>query len=298
MQASWRLFAGAVASAILVAATGLGATSAPRGSASARSAQVTHVATEHTAAVERAREFLSHLELGTPFHRSRAFRGHAASGITPLSSTNWSGYADSGAPDSFSTVSGSWVEPSATCGSGVSLAAFWVGLDGISSSDPTVEQAGTLIECMGRTPSYFDWWETYPSNAVQLENIVAPGDVISAQVTYNGSYSMSVTDSSNAGAGFAVSAPCGAAQCQNESAEWIAEAPCCKAGSKVYNLANFSDWRATNSETTYNGTLGNITSSPTIFEISMIDSSKAVKAQPTPLKNAGASFKVNWIKGS
>jgi hypothetical protein len=297
MQARWGLFAGALALAVAMFSTAVGA-AGPALASGTRSGSIAHVASEQTAAVGKAREFLSRIKLGTPFHASRAFRGYARGPISPLSTTNWSGYADRGPANSFTTVSGSWVEPTATCGSGISLAAFWVGIDGISSADPTVQQVGTLIECMGGTASYYDWWETYPKNAVQLQKIVSPGDVISAQVTYNGSYSMSVTDSSNTGASFAVVAPCGAALCQNESAEWIAEAPCCKSGSTVYDLSNFERWRATNSETTYEGILGSILSAPTIYEISMIDSSKEVKAKPTALKDAGGSFKVKWIRGN
>jgi Peptidase A4 family len=69
-------------------------------------------------------------------------------GLSDVTSTNWSGYADTGS--SFSDVSASWTEPGASCSSRTtSLAAFWVGIDGYSSD--SVEQDGTMIECYDRT---------------------------------------------------------------------------------------------------------------------------------------------------
>ncbi len=42
-------------------------------------------------------------------------------GLTQVQSTNWAGYADTGS--GFTTVTGNWTEPSATCTSQTSLAA-------------------------------------------------------------------------------------------------------------------------------------------------------------------------------
>ena len=90
---------------------------------------------------------------------------HHVSGLTNVQSSNWSGYADTGS--SFSKVTASWTEPSATCSSRTeSLAAFWVGIDGYSSS--SVEQDGTLIECYQRHAYQYTWWEMYPTNAIQV----------------------------------------------------------------------------------------------------------------------------------
>ena len=85
-------------------------------------------------------------------------------GLTNVTSTNWSGYADTGS--SFSKVAASWTEPSATCSSGAEqLAAFWVGIDGYTSS--SVEQDGTLIECYRGRAYQYTWWEMYPTNSIQ-----------------------------------------------------------------------------------------------------------------------------------
>ena len=101
-------------------------------------------------------------------------------GLSDVTSTNWSGYADTGS--SFSDVSASWTEPGATCSSRTtSLAAFWVGIDGYSSD--SVEQDGTMIECYDRTAYQFTWWEMYPTNDVQVVGeTAAAGDAITASV--------------------------------------------------------------------------------------------------------------------
>ncbi|HEY2289040.1 MAG TPA: G1 family glutamic endopeptidase, partial [Streptosporangiaceae bacterium] len=76
-------------------------------------------------------------------------------------STNWSGYAVTGANGAFRSVSASWKEPTASCsGRSAQYAAFWVGLDGFASD--SVEQTGTDSDCSGRTPEYYGWYEMFP----------------------------------------------------------------------------------------------------------------------------------------
>ena len=115
-----------------------------------------------------------------------------------VSSTNWSGYAVTGS--SVSSVSGVWTVPTMTAGTSSTTtyyAAFWVGIDGYSSS--TVEQTGILAETTGATTTYLAWFEFYPSpmyEIVQTTTVnhrttttpapVAAGDVISASVKYSG----------------------------------------------------------------------------------------------------------------
>ena len=213
-------------------------------------------------------------------------------GLTDVTSTNWSGYADTGS--AFSKVAASWTEPSATCSSGAEqLAAFWVGIDGYTSS--SVEQDGTLIECYQGQAYQYTWWEMYPTNSIQVVgSTVAAGDAITSVVTRSGtSYTLTVTDSTHTADSFTRSETC--SSCANTSAEWIAEAP--SSGSSVYPLANFKSWTATNASVTEGSTSGTI-SSFTDDEITMIDSSKRVKAQPGSLNGSGSSFAVTWERAS
>src|SRR5271165_3522741 len=103
-------------------------------------------------------------ELATPTpHRHRpALIRHTHEDGTAVS-TNWSGYAVTGANGSVTSVTGSWVVPPATCteaGGSKAYASFWVGIDGWNSS--SVEQTGTDSDCSSGKPLYYAWYEFYP----------------------------------------------------------------------------------------------------------------------------------------
>ncbi len=176
--------------------------------------------------------------------------------IPVVYSTNWSGYAvqTPGVSD-VTAVSGSWKQPAVTGSSG-SYAAFWVGIDGYSSS--TVEQIGTMAEMSGRQAVYYVWYEMYPSNMVEITQIkLKPGDMISASVTYNSpsSFTLSISDTT-ANKSFSIVKTLASAQ--RSSAEWIVEAP--SSGRGVLPLANFGTATFSNASATL-GVAGPIDSS-------------------------------------
>ena len=215
-------------------------------------------------------------------------------GLSDVTSTNWSGYADTGS--SFSDVSARWTEPGASCSSRTtSLAAFWVGIDGYSSD--SVEQDGTMIECYDRTAYQFTWWEMYPTNDVQVVGeTAAAGDAITASVVRSGtSYKLTVTDSTHTADSFSTTQSCSASSCVDSSAEWIAEAPTGSSG--VEPLSDFGTWTASNAAVTEGSTAGSI-SSFTDDEITMIDTSGATKALPGALTGGGTGFSVTWKRAS
>jgi hypothetical protein len=212
--------------------------------------------------------------------------------LTQAQSTNWSGYADDNTSgNTYSKITGKWTEPAVTCTSTTAIAVFWVGIDGFSSS--TVEQDGTLAECSGGSAFYFTWWEMFPSNNIQVVgSTVAPGDKIAASVVKTGTkYALKVTDSTNTANSFTTTQTCAAATCVDSSAEWIAEAPSGSAG--LFPLPNFKTWRLTNATVKSGATLGKISSFPD-DEITMVNSSSQVKAQPGPLNATGNAFTVTW----
>jgi len=213
-------------------------------------------------------------------------------GLTNVQSSNWSGYADTGS--SFSKVTATWTEPTPSCSSRTtSLAAFWVGIDGYSSS--SVEQDGTLIECYRRTTYQYTWWEMYPTNAIQVVgSTLAAGDSITASVVRSGtSYTLAVTDSQHPADSFSKTETC--SSCANTSAEWIAEAPSSSSG--VEPLAQFSTWTESGATVTQ-GTTSGVISSFTDDEITMVDSSGATKALPSALNSGGNGFTVTWERAS
>src|SRR5579859_2441861 len=100
-------------------------------------------------------------------------------------SSNWSGYAVSGAGP-YRSVSSSWTQPAVDCTrTPEGWSAFWVGLDGDTTN--TVEQTGTEADCSSGKPVYYAWYEMYPKFPVNFTNTVSPGDSFSASVSSLGS---------------------------------------------------------------------------------------------------------------
>lgn len=239
-----------------------------------------------------ARQTLEHLSVGQHAADHRVSRPSLrVKGLSQVQSTNWSGYADTGS--GFSTVTGSWTEPGVSCTSTTSLAAFWVGLDGYSSS--SVEQDGTLIECYRGAAYYYTWWEMYPTNAIQVVgSTLHAGDSIAASVVRSGtSYTLKVTDSSRPADSFSTTQTC--SSCANSSAEWIAEAPSGSSG--VYPLSDFGSWTESGA-TVKAGSTSGVISSFTDDELTMINSSGATKALPGALNSSGNGFGVTWERSS
>jgi hypothetical protein len=247
-------------------------------------------------ALIHARNFLRQLKIGQHGTDHRV-PGHARSidGLTQVQSTNWSGYADDNtAGNTYTSLAANWTEPTGTCTSNrQSLAVFWVGIDGFTSG--TVEQDGTLIECERRTAFYFTWWEMYPTNSIQVVgSSVRPGDSITASVVRSGSsYTLEVTDSTSPANSFTTTQSC--STCANSSAEWIAEAPSNSSG--VLPLTDFGTWTASGATVTSGSTSGVISTFPD-DELTMVDSSGLVKAQPGPLNGSGNGFTVTWERST
>jgi hypothetical protein len=247
------------------------------------------------------RQTLREMKIGSP---ALGVHESVIGGITStkVSSLNWSGYADLAATGkSFTSVRAQWKVPTVTCpstGTGVSAAAFWVGIDGFSSK--TVEQDGTMSECIGSfLIGTADWWEMYPTNAVQIVSTVSPGDVVIASVVDKaGQYSLKVTDQTTSTSSFSTTQSCGTTACVNSSSEWIAEAPCCSAPNTVYPLPQFTPWRVISARTTSGGVSGPI-SKWTHDSITMVNAAKtAPLATPTALNAKGNSFGVKWDASS
>jgi hypothetical protein len=262
------------------------------GGAASASASTTPTATQRAeAAAAQARAAIRNLVVG--FQHSPTLkvtnRSTGVKGLSQVESTNWSGYADTGS--GFSKVTASWTEPTGVSSGRrtTSLAAFWVGIDGYSSD--TVEQDGTLIESYEGTVYYYDWWEIYPENDVQVVASVSPRDLITSTVTRSGdSYTLSVTDSTHPADSFSTTQTYSGAA--DSSAEWIAEAPSGSSG--IYPLTDFGTWTDSSSAVTEGSTSGVISSFPD-DEITLANGDTgAVEAQPGPLNSSGNGFAVTW----
>jgi hypothetical protein len=171
----------------------------------------------------------------------------AAAGVTGASaaaaggdatSTNWSGYAISDAATiggsvlagsttllSFSSVTGTWTQPRATCTSGSpTYSAFWIGLGGLASDSQALEQIGTSADCSASgAPVYRAWYEMVPSRPVRLSIKVLPGDLITASVNMQSGGVLVQIKNRTRRTSFTRLVPVAAPDVS--SAEWIAEAP-------------------------------------------------------------------------
>ncbi len=235
---------------------------------------------------------------------------------TAVQSANWAGYADTS--DTYTSVASSWTEPAVSCpggdSGGLSLglgsvtglfdsllggpsaaSAFWVGLDGYSST--SVEQIGTDSDCDSGTPSYYGWYEMYPNPSVTLptSDAVHAGDQMTALVASNAagsSFTLMIKDTTagwnfsttQAGSGFARS-----------SAEVIAEAPseCTVVFCSEVPLADFSQVGYSGSSLIDTGAKVGSLSAFNANEITMSDNGTTL-ATPSGLSANGSSFSVAW----
>lgn len=231
--------------------------------------------------------------------QSHPMRFHKVRPDATVESSNWSGYAVTGS--SFTVAKGSWTVPAVTCSKTPNTyAAFWVGIDGYSSS--SVEQTGTLAECSGSSAFYYAWYEFYPNPSYEIASVpVSPGNHISASVTYNGSEFTTTITNETTGKSYSKTARVRSAK--RSSAEWIAEAPCCTNSGGILPLSDFgtaafgedhTDVTGTN-EATDSSTTGDIKAfGSNAQEIIMATSSGTDEAVPSSLSSDGTSFTVAW----
>jgi hypothetical protein len=175
---------------------------------------------------------------GSPSGGGQSGDGQSGDGQNSVvTSSNWAGYAATGSAGTFTSVSSNWTEPVGNCnGADGKYAAFWVGLDGYTSS--TVEQTGSEVDCSGLFPRYYAWYEAYPNTAVNFTNPVSAGDQFTGTVTYTApdTFTLVLTDHTQNWTQTVSAAVPSAAR---SSAEVIAEAPCCTDGGGTLPLTDF-----------------------------------------------------------
>jgi Peptidase A4 family len=252
-----------------------------------------------------------------PAAQARPLGFAARSTVTPEVSSNWSGYAVI-APDvnplAFSDVTGTWVEPKATCTAGRrDASAFWVGLGGYAHDSAALEQLGTAVECTGadKAPVHYAWWEVVPASSVRIPFTIGPGDRITAAVLVHGqTITFSLTDRVRRERFSKVIQT--TQTLDVGSAEWIAEAPssCDAAGRcRPVPLTNFGTVTFTRAAAIGNGHPGTIadgTWSASPIELvwggasglfGAVDTfGPGVGAVPGDVSADGRSFSVSWAR--
>jgi Peptidase A4 family len=231
-------------------------------------------------------------------------------------SENWSGYTAGSATGSsqFSSVSGSWVEPSTNCTAGGRYSAFWVGLGGAGQDSQALEQIGTSADCAADGASQdYAWYELVPAAQVRLGLAIHAGDHISANVTVSGTdVTVALSDQTSGDSttkALQMSSP------DTSSAEWIAEAPssCDQSGDcQPLPLADFGTVTFTGASATAAGHTGPISDpawTPQAVQLSggaddsgfaqasLSSDQSSDSAQPSSLSSDGSSFSVSAQSG-
>ena len=225
----------------------------------------------------------------------------AEASADPSPSTNWAGYAvtstDPTTPVTYTSVSGTWVQPAATCPAGAAAAysAFWVGLGGDSDSSPGLEQIGTESDCTaaGRA-TYGVWYELVPAASVPVKLKLFPGNLISANVTVNGTLVTvqlkNLTRKTSFTKRLFMAAP------DVSSAEWIAEAPsvCDSSGTRCRTLplADFGTVAFNSAKALAAGHGGTIVDGA--WAANAIELAASTGAVPSDVSADGGSFSVTW----
>jgi Peptidase A4 family len=231
-------------------------------------------------------------------------------------SSNWAGYAVSRSGVTFKRVSGTWVQPKASCSSGRRrYSAYWLGLGGLHTTSTALEQIGTEADCAGGSATYSVWYELVPSDPVTLKMTVRPGDTLSASVTVTGHTVKLYLANRTRGTVFSKTLQ--ASKVDVTSAEWIAEAPseCDGSGNcdtlplADFGTASFANARAT-SATGHTGTITDAAWSAVKITLTsdsrgrgggpgfVTDGSGAASATPAELNETGDAFAVTYDQGN
>ncbi len=214
----------------------------------------------------------------------RPIEDRLRTGRGTTASTNWSGYAAYGG--TFNGASGDWTQPQADCssvrGRQLTLAAFWVGLDGYESN--TVEQTGTEADCEGTKPVYYAWYELYPQRLFLIAHEVKPGDALTAEVTQS---ALTLEDRTQKWSATETYLP---GALSFSSAEWIAEAP----SKSLTNFGSVSFASANASDATTSGPISAFSNDQVVL-VNHGGPHATVQARPGELESKGSAFSIDWL---
>lgn len=239
------------------------------------------------------------------------------SSVSSSASSNWAGYALTSDSTTYTSATGTWKEPTVTCGAqdAGEASAFWVGLGGYDQSSQALEQLGTSADCNSNTgaPTYYAWYELVPNPSVQVKMKVKPGNVVTVSVNIltGGQVEFQIKNRST---GVTFTKKIAFANPDLTSAEWIAEAPsdCNQFRCREIPLSNFGSISFSKIAALGNSVGGTLTQNPgwATNEISLQPSqgrgyfpgpdsfsqfaSSNAGATPSAASTDGRSFTVQW----
>src|SRR5581483_4925640 len=231
--------------------------------------------------------------------------------ISDASTIAGSPITDSTTTLTYSSVTGTWVEPRVSCNPGEpTFSAFWVGLGGLASDASALEQVGTAADCSASgMPIYSVWYELVPAASVTVKLKINPGDTITASVNVEPNGVLVQVKDRTRKVAFTKLLATPSAQ-DYTSAEWIAEAPsscdALLAHCRALPLANFgkipftriaaiaNGHPGTITDTTWSSTAIDLVPSSTLGGFKLVGASGS--ATPTAVDSAGRSFTVNYTE--
>jgi hypothetical protein len=237
-------------------------------------------------------------------------------------SPNWSGYVATGSssnPQSFTSATGTWTVPTATCSTAHAgeFSVVAVGLGGWPSTSK-MQEVGTDANCDNKgKPSYYAWFEVVPYPAYQIKNKLSPGDTVTAlvKVLPANFVDLQLTDQT---AGWTWQRNISWSLPDTLSAEWLVVAPasCIRFTCSQASLANFGSVNMRAVSAVANGNTGTLTDSDwTVTPIQLVPGptfspdlgsgfsttggkTKALSpagAAPGAVSADGSSFSVQWL---
>ncbi len=117
----------------------------------------------------------------TNWYRLPAAKGAHHATRSTWSSSNWSGYAETG---HFTSILGSWSVPTVSAGATDTYSEWfssaWLGIDGFN--DTHLIQTGTEQDYYAGSAYYSAWWEILPKAETTIPEPVSPGDSMTAAI--------------------------------------------------------------------------------------------------------------------
>lgn len=149
-------------------------------------------------------------------------------------SSNWSGYALSGAKGAYSRISANWTVPLIKPSAGPTYSSAWIGIDGFKNS--SLIQTGTAHDYAGGKASYYAWWEILPAEETVIPHPVFPGDRMRAVIAKRGrgKWSIMLRNLTRGWVFRTIQSYDG----PQTSAEWIVEAP--QVGGSIARMARLT----------------------------------------------------------
>jgi hypothetical protein len=205
-------------------------------------------------------------------------------------SENWAGYIDTPSSGSgYTSVSGNWTVPNISASQQSAVAAQWIGLGGVSSTD--LLQMGTIEQIENGQPVAEIFWEQLPSPSQNVMTVPI-GSTINASITpsADSSSTWNLTFTINGQSQTQTIAPItlttSYAQGIGTSAEWISEDPS-NQNDQLYPLANMGT--VSYQSATVNGQPLNSTGNQ-VQPVALVSSNGNVLIAPSELGTDGESF--------